>query len=566
MNAKSADVPPAGRLLPVLVWLRGYRLATLPSDLVAGVTLAAYLVPAAIGYASIAGLPPEAGLHACLYSGLVFWLFCSSRYTVITTTSALSILIGVSIGELSHGDPARHAALAAATALLVGALAFGAWLARAGVVVGFISSSVLVGFKSGVALYLVSSQLPRLFGFGGVEGDFWVQSHDFLRRLGSTNPVALAVGAAALALLLVGRRFWRSRPVALLVVVGGIAAAAFLPLEAHGVRVLGAVPLGLPAPHLPAASLHDLATLLPLAFACLLLATIETSSVGRVFGASHGARLDSNQEFLALASANLSSGLGHGFPVSGGLSQSLVNETAGASTPLSGFVAALVVLLTTLFLSGLLRHLPQPVLAAVVLAAVAHLIDVAELRRLWRADRREFLVAGTALLGVLFAGLLRGVLIGAMISLVQILVASSRPHVAVLGRIPGTRRFSDRERHPDNETVPGILVVRPEAGLLYYNSDFVHDQLMDRVRTQLTRPAVVLVDLSASPRIDLQAVDMLATLHDELSAAGTRLRLVEARSAVRDFLRSTGLEERVGRIDRFTTVADAVDDYARRQA
>jgi MFS superfamily sulfate permease-like transporter len=175
-------------------------------------------------------------------------------------------------------------------------------------------------------------------------------------------------------------------------------------------------------------------------------------------------------------------------------------------------------------------------------------------------------VAGTALVGVLAAGPMRGVLIGALISLVQILVISSRPHVAQLGRIPGTRRFSDRERHPDNETVPGMVVVRPEAGLLYYNSDFVHDQLVDRVRAQATRPEVLLIDLSASPRIDLQAVDMLATLHDELSADGTRLRLVEARSAVRDFLHSTGLEERVGRVDRFTTVADAVDDYQRRRA
>ena len=241
------------------------------------------------------------------------------------------------------------------------------------------------------------------------------------------------------------------------------------------------MPQGLPALGLPAIRWADLNDLLPLALACFLLGAVETAAIGRTFAAKHGGRLDANQEFLALAAANLAAGLGRGFPVSGGMSQSLVNEGGGARTPLSGAIAAAIILVVVLFFSQLLAALPQPVLAAVVLVAVTGLFKVSALKHLWRADRTEFVVAMAALLGVLSSGLLRGVLIGAIISLVLLIRRASRPHVALLGRIPGTRRFSDRERHPDNELIPGVLIFRPESGLLYFNVDHVRDTILDRV-------------------------------------------------------------------------------------
>lgn len=548
--------------LAVGAWLPRYDQSWLRGDVVAAITLAAYLLPAGLGDASLANLPPEAGLYACLFGGLFFWIFCSSRHTVITVTSAISLLIGSSLGEIAGGDATRFGALAAGTALLVAGIAFLAWLARAGAVVNFISESVMTGFKCGVALFLASTQLPKLFGFHGAHGDFWENSGHFFKHLNETNPASLAIGGVALAVLILGKIFLKHKPVALFVVVGGILASAWLGLEGRGVKLLGEVPQGLPALGLPALQWSDLNQLLPLAFACFMLGAVETAAIGRMFTAKHGGRLDANQEFLALAAANLASGLGRGFPISGGMSQSLVNEGGGARTPLSGALAAGIILVVVLFFSHLLSALPQPVLAAVVLVAVAGLFQAAELKHLWHASRSEFIVAGAALLGVLSSGLLRGVMIGAVISLVQLLRRAAVPHVAFLGRIPGTRRFSDRERHPDNELVPGVFIFRPEADLVYFNIDWVRDSIADRVRAAVAPPKLVVLDLSAAPYVDLQSAHTLAGLAGELAALGVRLQVVEARSAVRERLRREGLDSRLGGIDRFTTVADVVDSFS----
>src|SRR3989440_12596054 len=288
---------------------------------------------------------------------------------------------------------------------------------------------------------------------------------------------------------------------------------------------------------------------------------VETAALGRMFAVKHGYRFDPNQELLGIASANVMAGLGHGFPVSGGMSQSLVNESGGARTPLSGFIAALLMLLIVLFVSGALRYLPQPVLAAIVLMAVTGLFKVTALKHFWRADREEFVVAIAALLGVLSSGLLRGVLIGAVISLVQLLRAASRPHVALLGRIPGTRRFSDRERNPDNELIPGALIFRPESGLVYFNVDHVCESILKRVHAEPTPPKLVVLDLSAAPRVDLQSAHALAGMADELTAQRIRFQAVEPRSSVRDRLRNEGVDGKLGGVNRFTSVADAVEDF-----
>lgn len=550
-------------IFPALTWLRAYQPKWLRADLVAGVTLAAYLMPAGLADASLANVPPEAGLYACLFSGLAFWLFCSSRHTAITVTSAISVLVGASLGDLAEGDASRFWALASCTALIVGVIALIAWIAKAGVIVNFISESVLVGFKCGIALFIASTQLPKLFGFKGSHGDFWERSGYFFAHLQETNGASLLLGLSALALLLLGKRFLKNKPVSLFVVIAGIVAAASMDLGQLGVKLLGQVPQGLPPFGLPAIHPSDLNDLLPLALACFLLGAVESAAIGRMFAAKHGYRFDANQELLGIAGANLMAGLGHGIPVSGGMSQSLVNESGGARTPLSGFIAALLMLLIVLFVSGALRYLPQPVLAAIVLMAVTGLFKLTTLKHLWRADRQEFVVAIAALLGVLGSGLLRGVLIGAIISLVQLLRRASRPHVAFLGRIPGARRFSDMARHPDNEPVPGAILFRTEASLLYFNADYVRDTIMKRVAEMGAGLRLAICDLSTSPHVDLTGAQMLARLHDELAAVNIRLQIVEARASVRDRLTAEGIENKVGRIGRFRSVADAVDDFVK---
>ena len=321
------------------------------------------------------------------------------------------------------------------------------------------------------------------------------------------------------------------------------------------------MPRGLPVPSLPAVQWHDLGELLPLALACFLLGAVETAAIGRMFAEKHGYRLDSNQEFLALAGAKLASGLGHGFPISGGMSQSLVNESGGARTPVSGLIAAGLMLVVALFFTDLLRNLPQPVLAAIVLMAVASLVKVKELRRLWDLHRGEFLVAIAALLGVLWAGLLKGVPIGAVISIVRLIRRVSTPHVAFLGRIPGVRRYSDIERHTGNEPTPGILAFRVESGIVYFNAEHIFASVLARLDAAKEPVRLVACDLSTSPNVDMAGARMFLTLDAELEKRGIAFRLVEARSSVRDMLRIEGVEEKTGRVDRFTMLADAIEDF-----
>jgi len=549
------------RIVPGILLLQTYKPEWLRFDFVAGLTLAAYLLPSNIGTASLAQLPPQAGIYACIFPGLAFWLFCSSRYTSITITSAIALLLGSTLGEMAGGDAARFGALAACTALIMSAIALIAWLVRAGAVVDFISESVMLGFKAGVALNLAISQLPKLFGFGDTPGSFWRRSAGFLAHLGQTNAVALALGLVALAILLLGKQFLANKPVGLFVFIGGIVFASLVRVDTRGVKLLGEVPQGLPPLDIPAVHWSDLNQLLPVTIACFLLAAVESAAIGRMFAAKRGDRFDANQEFLALAAANLGAGVGQALPGSGGMSQSLVNEGGGARTPLSGLIAAGFILIVSVFFAGLLRNLPQAVLAATVLAAVGGMFKVAEFRRVFRSDRSEFIVAATALIGVLGSGILRGVMIGAVISLVQILRRASQPRVAPLGRIPGTHRYSDLERNPGNEPVPDISIFRVEASLFYFNVEYVRGTILRRVRSESTPPKMVVLDLSTSPHVDLQSAAALNTLEDELKAAGIRLQVVETHSAVRDRLRAEGLDEKLGGINRFRTVAQAVEEF-----
>lgn len=541
-------------MVPGLRWLPEYRAEWLRPDLVAGLTLAAYLLPAGIGDASLAGLPPEAGLYACLFSGLVFWLLCSSKHTVITVTSALSLLIGASVGDLSGGDPARHAALAAAVTLLMAVIAIAAWLVRAGTAVGFFSETVLVGFKAGLALYLASTQLPKLFGFKGTHGDFWERSAYFLAHAGDTHPISLLVGLVALAALVAGKLWLKNRPVAFLVVVGGMLAARFFELESQGVALLGQVPQGLPPLGLPDVGRQELNALLPVAFAGFVLGAVETTAIGRMFGQKHNHKLDANQELLALGAANLAAGLGQGFPVSGGMSQSLVNESAGARTPVSGFIAAIFTLFVVVFASGLLRNLPQPVLAAIVLAAVMGLVDIKAFRHIWKFSRMEFFVAIAALIGVLGSGPVNGVLLGAAISIVLLIRQAATPRVTELARVPGTTYFADRERHPENEPTAGVLVIRCESSLVYFNVDHVRERVLERVSARADGIGLVVFFLGAVPRVDLAGAEFLDDLGTTFRARGIEYQLAEPNGEVRDALRRLDFERKHGPLQTGRTV------------
>jgi sulfate permease, SulP family len=547
--------------LPILTWLPRYQTEWLRVDLIAGITLAAYLIPAGLGDASLANLPPEAGLYACMFAGLIFWLFCSSQHTAITVTSAISLLVGASLGELAGGDAARFGALAACTALITGVLYFIGWLAKAGVIVNFVSETVLVGFKSGIALFLAITQLPKLCGLKGTHGDFWERTRYFVSHLSETNGASFLIGLGALLLLLLGKVYFKNRPVALFVVIASVVIASTTDLASRGVKMLGEVPQGLPPLGLPTVTASDLNELLPLAMACCLLGAVESAAIGRMFALKHGYRFNPNQEFLALASANVAAGLGQGFPVCGGMSQSLVNESGGARTPISGLFAALVTLVVAVSLSGMLRNLPQPVLAAVVLMAVTGLFKLSALRRLWQFSHAEFGIAIMSLLGVLGSGILRGVLIGAVLSLVLLLRRGSRPHTTELGRVQGTDYFADRVRYPENERVSDVFIFRCDGPLLFFNVDYVRDRFFELLSQRGEGVKLAIFFLGTTPTIDLAGAELLVDLHHTLNDQGIAFHLAEARGGVRDTLHRAGYIDHGRTVEAHQTVVAVLQSW-----
>jgi high affinity sulfate transporter 1 len=549
-------------LLPIAGWLPQYQPAWLRFDVVAGITLAAYAVPVSLAYAALAGLPPQMGLYCYLLAGLGYAIFGSSRHLAVGPTSAIALLLGVTLAGLARGDPARQAALAPLTALIVAGVFALAWLLRLSVLVSFISESILTGFKAGAALVIASTQLPKLFGVPGGGDDFFERLAQVVQQVPDTNLLTLAIGLGAILALLLGERFLPGRPVALGVVLLALVVASFGHVEKHGVKAVGELPAGLPHFQVGGADLgrvgiEELRQLTRLAFACFLLAYIESVSAARTFALKHRYSMDPRQEFLGLGAANLLVGLWQGFPVAGGLSQSAVNEKGGARTPLSLAVASAVIALVLLFCTDLFRSLPEAVLAAIVLIAVKGLIDLKELRYLWHASRIDFGAAAVALVGVLVMGILDGVIIAVLASVVMVLGRVARPHVAFLGRIPGTDRFSDMARHPENEAIPGVLAFRVESSLVYFNVDHVLETVLRRAQSEPGLERVV-YDLSNTPYVDIAGVRMLRRLHDELAGKKIELRVVGAHSEVRDRLRFEKLQDWVGPINRHVSLHEAV--------
>jgi SulP family sulfate permease len=542
-------------------WLAEYRPQWLAKDAVAGLTLAAYGIPVSLAYASLAGLPPQYGIYCYLVGGLAYALFGSSRQLAIGPTSAISLLVGVTVAGMAGGDPGRWASIAALTAVVIAAMCLLAWLLRLSSLVNFISETILLGFKAGAALTIAMTQLPKLFGVKGGGEHFFERIVVLGSQLAETNLAVFAFGLAALALLLLGEKFLPGRPVALLVVALSIVALSATPLAGLGFSVVGALPQGLPDFRLPDLRVRDVDGVIPLAFACLLLAYVESVSAARALAQANGYEINPRQELLGLGAANLAAGLFQAYPVAGGLSQSSVNDKAGARTPLALVFASITIGLCLLYLTGLLSNLPNVVLAAIVLVAVKGLIDIRELRHLWQVSRFEFAVSMVAFAGVLLLGILRGVMLAVVVTLLLIIRRAAHPHVAFLGRIPGTRSYSDMERNPGNEAVAGALLFRVEASLLYFNAEHVHDTVWQKIRSAPAPLALAVCDLSSSPVVDLAGARMLAKLHRGLHAHGVRLRLVAAHAAVRDMLHAEGLEGLVGYFGRRISVADVVEEF-----
>jgi high affinity sulfate transporter 1 len=507
-------------------------------------TLAAYAIPVSVAYASLAGLPPQAGMYCYLLGGIAYAAVGTSRQLAIGPTSAISILIASGLGLMSNGDMLRQSHLAMAVAVLTGFIGITAWAFRLGNISNFVSETILSGFKVGAGLVIASTQLPKLFGVQSGGSNFFTRIVELSKHLGETNSSTLAIGLGALALLILGERFLPRRPIALFVVVISISVMSFVPLASKGVRTVGAIPKGLPHFGWPVMHWGEVDELLGIALAVFLLSYVESISVARTFSRAHRHPIDADQELLALGAANLVAGLGQGYPLAGGMSQSVVNEKGGAHTPVALIIASGGIGIVLLYLTGLLRNLPDSVLAAVVLIAVGGLIRPRELLHLYHVSKMEFRVAMVATMGVLSFGILKGVLLATIFSILLLLRRASRPRIALLGRLPGMDRFADRTRYPEVEMLPGVLILRVEAGLFYFNAQNVKREVLHRMREYAAKHLIVM-DLSTSANIDLAGARMLSELQEEVQQTGASLALAEVHGQVRDLLQAEGLASQI---------------------
>jgi len=550
---------------PVFASLQGYQRVWIRADVVAGLTVWAVLVPEALAYATIAGVPPVVGLYAAIPSLVLYAAAGSSRHLVVGPMSATAALSAASVAPFAGGDPALYVALTAALAIVTGiaGLLFG--LLRLGFIASFISEPVLKGFIVGLALTIMIGQVPKFFGVPKAEGDFFQQAWGVISHLGDTQALTLLVGVLSLAIVLACKRWAPMVPGSLLAVLLGTAAAALFDLQARGVEIVGEIDSGLPNFGLPdAGGVPGYLDLAGPAVGVLIVGFAEGLGAAKTYAAKAGYQISANRELVGLGAANLGSGLCAGMVVNGSLSKTAVNGGAGAKSQVSGLVVAVLTLVTLLFLTGLFEQLPEATLSAVVIAAVIELVDFPALRRLYRvwtdrlgsiygfAARADFAAAIAAMLGVLIFDTLPGLVIGIGVSMLLLLYRVSRPHVAGLAKRDGA--WLDVERHDDLQADPSTLVVRVESGLFFANSDHVRERI-EALRTPATR--IVVLDAETSPFIDISAAEMLAQLAASLRRDGIELRIARDIGQFRDVIRSAVPEAFHHEV--FRTIDEALD-------
>ena len=549
-------------ILPGLRLLREYDPAWLRHDLVAGVVLTTMLVPVGIAYAEASGVPGIYGLYATIVPLLVYAVFGPSRILVLGPDSSLAAVILAVVLPLSNGDGDRAVALASAMAIVSGLVCLAAGLARFGFITELISKPIRYGYMNGIALTVLLSQLPKLFGFS-------IDAQGPLRQIvafsqgvfeGRMKVVSLAVGGGALVAILILKRVPRI-PAILIAVVGATLAVAIFDLAAQGVSVLGPLPSGLPTFAIPMIDLSDIQPVLAGGLAVALVSFADTTVLSRAYAARMKTPVDPNQEMIGLGAANLAAGFFRGFPISSSSSRTPVAEAAGSKTQLTGVVGAIAIALLLLLAPNLLQNLPNPALAAVVIASAIGLFEIGDLRRIYRIQQWEFWLSMACFAGVAVFGAIPGIAIAIVIAVIEFLWDGWRPHSAVLGRAEGVKGYHDITRYPQARRIPGLVLFRWDAPLFFANAELFHDRVLDAVAASPTPARWVVVAAEPVTSVDVTAGDMLLELQEQLQASGVALCFAEMKDPVKDKLKRFGLFTRLGEDRFFATTGEAVQAY-----
>ncbi|MCK4268307.1 MAG: sulfate permease [Actinomycetia bacterium] len=549
--------------LPILHWLPRYNKKWLRADFIAGVSVWALMVPEALAYAGIAGVPPAYGLYTAAAALILFGISSSSRHVITGPSSTVAAVTGAVVLSMAAYGSNEAVQLAAATALLAGAFFLILGFLRLGWISNFLAASVLTGFIFGLAIDIAVGQGEHLVGYA-VEGDnAWQQIGDIFSGLSQLSSLTLAVGGIALVILFGLKKYAHKAPGALITVVLGILAAGLFNLGDQGVSLVGNVPRGLPSVGLPAISFSDLATLVPAALGIVLIGFSESIGAARIYASKHDYDIDPDQEMIALGLAN-GSGFFQGFAVDGSLSKSAANDNAGGKTQMASLIQAGFIILTMLFLAPIFAILPEAVLGAIVIEAVVGLMNVKEMKRLYRIERSEFWLGMAALLGVVTFGTIPGILIGVTLSLLLLIARVSYPDIPVLGKKPERDVYQSVDEHPDSETYPGLAIIRFD-GPLYFATI---NALSDRVKKLTTgvEPLVkwLVFDMEAVNFVDLEGADMLKAIIEKMKKEGIEFHLARVRQPVLDFLKEADLSELLGDENVHADVEGAVAAFKKR--
>lgn len=534
--------------LPIVGWLRGYQRADLGPDVIAGLTTAVMLVPQAMGYALLAGLPPIHGLYASLAPILLYAVLGTSRHLAVGPVAMDSILVAAAVGAIATVGVEQYVLTAAALGVMVGVIQAGLGFLRAGFLVNFLSRPVVAGFTAAAALIIAASQLGHLLGVElprthHVHRVVW----EGLQGFADWSWPTLGIGVASIAALVISKKRWPRFPVALAVVVITTLSVWALGLFDRGVAVVGAVPAGLPGLQIPMIEASILVELVPAAATIAMVSFMEAISVGRTFAQQHRYDIYPNRELIALGFANLAGGVTGGYPIAGGFSRTAVNARAGARTQLAALITCAVVVITLLFFTRAFFYLPKAALSAIIVAAVAGLIDIKGAREVYRVKRADFYLLVLTFVATLSLGIQWGILVGVAASVLLFLVRTTRPHFAVLGRIPASQTYVNIGRHPLAETLPGIILVRIDAQFYFGNVSFLKETVRTLVSESEEPVRYFVIEAAGVNGLDSAAASTLAELDEELGAQGIKLVLTRIKGPVRDVLHRTGLLDKMAR-------------------
>jgi len=549
--------------IPIASWLPAYQRSFLRADLISGITVWGVIVPAAMAFSGLAGLPPQDGLYAAFAGLLAYALFSSSRHLKVTASSTMAIMSAAIVSDLaSGGNVARYAALSAMLALIVGGIILLSGVVKLGFISDFLSKPVITGFLFGVSIDIIVGQAPKLFGLPSGSGNLFQRLGQLIFELNKTNPWTMGIGFGSLLLIFMLKRYLRRIPGGLVALILGIVISFILNLREHGVSVVGSIPMGLPFPAIPSVSVSDLTLLIAGAGGIVFLAVGESVGAARGFAARHHYDINPDQELIAIGMANLSAGLFQGFTVDASMSATTTGEEAGAKTQLSSIVSSVLILATLAALAPLFATLPNAVLGAIVISAVSGLLDVRALKRFYREFRPDFWMALIALVGVISVDLISGLLIAVFLSIVVVVYTASRPHLAVLGSVPThPDEYSDIARHPEVKPIPGLLILRVEAPLFFANANIARSQVLNALAASTPPPKAVLFDISSSSTLDITSLDMLKSLISDLDAAHIAVLFAYVRTPVREKLRISGLLDKIGENHIYFSVDSAVQDF-----